>query len=904
MIIKELMINSFGKFKNKKIELNNGINIIYGENEAGKTTIHKFIEGMFFGFFKPYTKRRTYLEDYDKYLPMNSTEYCGILKYEYENKLYRIERNFLKDNSDVKIFDEETGEDITYLFEYDNVTRLHQPASRHLGLNSVVFNNTISTKQLCSKTEDSLAKEVKDNLINLGGTLDEEISIKSVIEKLQNKIDDIGKIGRKKSQYGKIAEEICKLEKEKSMVLSTLNDIREIEIQINNIKKDIWKLDNERKSIENNIKDISYYEVYKKYTNIKKLGQKITKLNIAKEQLGVYSNINEDDYADTIKLESTSKNVKENINELKSKYEVMKSKIEKLDKEIEDLRKFEELSENDINKVFELWNSMEKKKERLEYIYSKLKNISDMDIDDKYFCIKDDIYTYEEKEEEKNKLIYSIDDSKILFYDTDLDKKTKSLKQSTLFSWIFIFSTIILFITALNTNYKIIIISIITALISIYNLYNNKKLKKDVSELKDQIDNSKKEISLKNSSIDKINDDLNSILEKYNCNSKVDLKKLQDKLIAKEHLGLDTAELKNEKQSILIDIDKYESQIHELLFGFKMNTNITQEYMVDLKNDYNKYLDLKRHENMLKEQLEELSDEIEKMEERYRNTQIQIKKKLDQNGFNNLEEFRLGLKKRDEYNKIVYEIENNETLLNNELGNMSINEVDKKLIEMENMSFKNVEKNDKEELKISFENINSEISNKREKLARLEENIKMLYDNIRNIDNVEEDISSKIKIKEKYDKELKALNLAKETIEKISKNIQRDFSPKLNSLVGEVISNITNGKYSEVKITENLDIKIIDSREKFININSLSNGTIDQIYFATRLGINDIINRERHLPIILDDCFIQYDNKRLENILEVLNRESKNRQIIVFTCHTREREILNKMKYNYTNIDI
>ncbi len=51
MILKELRLISFGKFQNKTICLEEGLNIIYGENESGKTTIHNFIDGMFYGFF-------------------------------------------------------------------------------------------------------------------------------------------------------------------------------------------------------------------------------------------------------------------------------------------------------------------------------------------------------------------------------------------------------------------------------------------------------------------------------------------------------------------------------------------------------------------------------------------------------------------------------------------------------------------------------------------------------------------------------------------------------------------------------------------------------------------------------------------------------------------------------------
>ena len=78
MIIEELNLIGFGKFYNKKIKLKDGFNVIYGENEAGKTTIHNFINGMFYGFLKPYSRRTIYLEEHAKYEPWNGSRYGGM----------------------------------------------------------------------------------------------------------------------------------------------------------------------------------------------------------------------------------------------------------------------------------------------------------------------------------------------------------------------------------------------------------------------------------------------------------------------------------------------------------------------------------------------------------------------------------------------------------------------------------------------------------------------------------------------------------------------------------------------------------------------------------------------------------------------------------------------------------
>ena len=49
LIIKQLNLDHFGKFHGREIDLNPGVNIIYGANESGKSTVHAFIQSMLFG---------------------------------------------------------------------------------------------------------------------------------------------------------------------------------------------------------------------------------------------------------------------------------------------------------------------------------------------------------------------------------------------------------------------------------------------------------------------------------------------------------------------------------------------------------------------------------------------------------------------------------------------------------------------------------------------------------------------------------------------------------------------------------------------------------------------------------------------------------------------------------------
>src|SRR5699024_6313962 len=89
----------------------------------------------------------------------------------------------------------------------------------------------------------------------------------------------------------------------------------------------------------------------------------------------------------------------------------------------------------------------------------------------------------------------------------------------------------------------------------------------------------------------------------------------------------------------------------------------------------------------------------------------------------------------------------------------------------------------------------------------------------------------------------------------------------------------------------------------YIPADRLSAGTIDQLYLSLRFAMLDEISKEK-VPIILDEAFAYLDDERLKNILLFLNKEYSDRQIIIFNCTKREKELLeeNFIKFNYIEL--
>ena len=97
MRIDKLKINGFGKIKNKELELKDGINIIYGENESGKSSLLKFVSSMFYGLSK--NKNGKEIPDFDRYKPWYNDEFSGKISYTLDNgESFEVYREFKNKN--------------------------------------------------------------------------------------------------------------------------------------------------------------------------------------------------------------------------------------------------------------------------------------------------------------------------------------------------------------------------------------------------------------------------------------------------------------------------------------------------------------------------------------------------------------------------------------------------------------------------------------------------------------------------------------------------------------------------------------------------------------------------------------------------------------------------------------
>ena len=251
MKLNKIKINSYGNLQNREFDLNK-LNIIYGENEAGKSTLQNFILSMFYGMDKK--KGKEAFSDVQKYTPWKGSEdFSGKIAYELDdNSKYEVFRNFNK--KDPEIYDGQ-GMDITKNFVIDKKVG-NTFFMKQVGLDRDTLEKTVFTKQnslkIDSGDQDILIQKVS-NIVESG---DEEISFKKAIDSLNKR--KLNEVGTDKSQDRPInvaEDNIKKYEAELTDIRSARDSKEEIEYSLQRIESDINKELNNTK-IYNKIKEI------------------------------------------------------------------------------------------------------------------------------------------------------------------------------------------------------------------------------------------------------------------------------------------------------------------------------------------------------------------------------------------------------------------------------------------------------------------------------------------------------------------------------------------------------------------------------------------------------------------------------------------------------------------------
>ena len=843
MKIEELYLAGFGRFSNKRIVLQDGLNLIFGENEAGKTTLQHFIVGMLYGFFVPTARRKTYTEDYARYEPWNSdAAYGGTLICSKDERRYRIQRVFQKERESVVIFDADTGEDISEQFPYDPVTRLRDPGPTLCGVSRTVFCNTANVAQLEITPQGDFSTAWEDQILSLTETADSSLSLQAVCSALDQKAEAIGSPKRRKSPYGQAAERLEQLEQERSEAEAAAQSRVQLQRRVAELQETKNELEQQMEQAQQ-----------------QKLSEQFAKAAAIRERI--------------IEVERLLKGAEpyEDPDQLQQKIGALQQAKQTLDREERGFLKWEgRLKE--INQ---------------RYLAQPIR-MQDIDVLDHCLNMARNSAFSAETERLREQLqakqqefisIPHIGTSDAWEALVEYESWNDEIEQGGLSAkWLVLLVGLLLVIISVVLGFRLdpffyagAAIGAVLMICSIF-LRSRSKERREAE------------------------DEQQRILEQYQMGSYEELKAHCETLQKREDQRI---ELMNEIQLLALRLQKVSEenpQRKEALdhYAARFTRDPSAVWSVELEQQVKKARELCVE---FAEMSEQRSEEYEKLELHRREVcamEQELQEQLELLGVSGVEEDDMQQlrERRKTIEQASTELELQQQLLKECLGNLTYEELQQKVQLAGRVSAQQVQSGE-----FDYRSVLEELAQLQGKLSTMEQ----LQ---RPIGEIMEEQQALQESCRQYQKTLDAIALAKERLQKVSGEIRKDLTPQLGERLSRITARLTDGKYTKVLLSRDLHIRLEEPKNhQLVPLTALSRGTMDLIYLAMRMELLQVLSTDTILPLLLDDSFVQLDDSRTSNLLNYLVRNRQG-QVLLLTCHSREESILKAQAVPYHRITL
>lgn len=775
MTINEIYIKNFGKLSNFKLTAHEGVNIIYGPNEAGKTTVMAFIRAMLYGAGRAESRR--------KYEPWDGGKMGGTMVFECAGKHYSLSRQFgaTKSLDKIELWCKTTGEQV-------DLPEKTEPGEYLMGINEMSFVNSVFIGQINPAISGS-NDEILKKLMNLASAGDETASRTEIEGRLN---EAAAKLSSKRS--GAI---IPALEAEQSELLSKRSEIVDKFKQADSLRESVKELEETHERLSNEYNDlIELRDNVKKATRLNELDEIITAKQTVEADEARYQKLHGAMYGSELSFDDDFvSNSRELLEGIRSDEKIIALKKEQLAECTENLESV------DRSRVG-LWTSISNNQQRIDEILM-----------------------------EYDKLLDSRYDAERRLEDYENEINASQLSPKNLMIIVGLLALGLFFLGFVHWLFFLFAFLVAGGFAAYYILKQKGIIPSPSSGIENElqeIDDDIRELSRSNR---KLLDELGV----------PHIQAMRDEVAEMERVSTLTQTEVGKRKKLKAEIEELSAKCS----GMKQSLRESLSSYTRIDNDAQAIaiistLDKKQREHAVLEQ------------------------KL-QSGRESLEKLLDGA----DYDLVVLEAQE----LEEELGGK-----------------RKLSGNELEEIEKRTDDTSAKLMEVGTELARKQAELSGCSMNIQDI----EEYNDKIKLlnakTDKYKFELDAINIAIEALGEAFETMQRDFGPILNFKAGRILNELTGGKYPSVFISERLVPSVTEgpNSSNIRNCSSLSLGTNDQVYLALRLAIAGILS-DVQLPVFLDDAFAQYDDKRVNEAMFYLAKESGGKelgQVIIFTCHS------------------
>jgi len=827
MRIKKIIINGFGKFEDRLFLLKPGMNVFYGCNESGKSTIQSFIKGMLYGLKGGKRAKDGTLPPIRQYRPWTAKAYGGSLEYQLDNgKAYTVARNF--DRNTVTVYDGYSN-NITGTFPAGKEEGV-KFAEQHLGLSESCFERTVFIGQMQSIINNEGKKVIAERLTNIKQTGDEEVSFRKAMEALKEaQLTYVGSERTTTRPINIINSRLQEAISEEEECIRQHENCMDMFLELEKLRKREMDLKNELNKLNRLKTELDRRQETEKLENslsalVKCRTQLIdTEKDICakKESLdGIFARMNEYEAFGSFSRKDSDEMVSDYTN-----YKLLCKELEKWE------------SENDENeeRIKEIQNELRQ--------YSLFTEGSMRRIDQ----VIQEVLQY-------NRLQVNNEEK--------TEKSRPGMKKHVSLAGLIV-GVIVLIISFMLKPYSAVIavigsvISVVAGIFLLSSLRIKNVQSNEIEQGNIKIRKYRENTSLLNEWMKQVNVD--------NIHDFIRLKNMfQDKIRLLDDLMVKGRKIEDGKNNTLKSIEEFKTRILNRLISAKIvagpdfDDQDVQKWRAGLEALY-------MLEQTAKDTETVLSSLNQKKESLYREASAIAGCDI----------------------KSVDGLEREILSKTNELERLKNKPVDTVLISAG----------------FSADGMEPEIKQLSEELSHVALRINTLATRLENAPDGEmiQKAHEKVQVlTAERQKKLflgKALDIAMEVLEEASVDLQRNYSPYLNEVMGNIMDTITGGKYSDIMADDSLMLNIQPpGMPERVIPEQLSSGTADQVYFALRLATIRLIEKDGEtMPLFLDDPFVQYDEERTRNVLTLLCNESDRRQVILFTCKKREVELVRQV---------
>lgn len=909
--ITRLELVGFGKFCERTIDLTSGLNLIEGPNEAGKSTIQSFITGMFYGFFQPGTKRRSYTPHRDKYRPWNQGSYRGVLVCKNEERSWRIERCFDKDNETVNVYDDQTGDDLTLDFPYNPVTRQPQVGEKLLGLSKTAFNNTANIAQMtCASVsrEADFSAEVNDKLLSVMKTADASLSLSAVIHELDSRIEQIGSPKKSKTPYGQACQLKKELEEELEESGKNQKDYQQLCTQMDRLAEQTAQLQKEKELLETQIRQSAAKELGGRYLKAQNLRTRIERIEKEYEKYAIYQSV------DLQEIDQTQKRMaaKAQINRTMEKYRRASQEVEHRIQELNTLYRTLEVSEaseevlEQFESVYERYLTLGQMGQEIKEMMIRQRNIafhrSRLNPMDEA-RLREDIQTWrqlQQQKQEKENASHKVPMPAIVLLVLGVllalgGGLCAILKEELLAVGIGCATVGVLLVLSGGVFWMLR-----RKNTAAHALEKIESMQQDILRAYQLSDEEQAKTAATALDTEQAVLQLEEMLGRIQVNNyKIEQFEQQE-----QQIGQEIAAKQSVADSLREQICRYLTQL--------TGREIPPEELAADKVPFKSLRESVNQARRLRTEMQRLTLQQQQTQQEEENCRMQIEQinrsiqqvvaDCEAAGAKDAEDLERCKQGKRRWDEISMELKMQKELLAQTLGRYSFEEIEENIKNQRAVGEGDISA-DRQQIHQQLQGVNEQLAELARQTAELEGLRKGREESHRPIGQIQAQIADVEESCQNFQFELDALQLAKQKLLSLSGQLHRDFAPQLNARISKALERITGSRYTRAVIDQTLGIRLEDRQtHQLVEVSALSNGMADLVYLVMRLELLELLcsqGGERvQVPIILDDSFTQLDDERTARLLGYL-LEQPSVQILLFSCHRRERAMLEQAKIPY-----